>query len=176
MNFNALTKLGPITDDETVARYICHSKYLSGNGKVKTDVFRERREGVKISVYRTDGLTDEQIWILGKERVALRRQRNLYGRADISVFDVKNTNLGGLDLSEKRKVNQLLRKYQKQAEDVRVDIEPSEENNERHAEITYEPFEKSIEKHIAKKLARESRKFLPSSAHVTSLGLHSIRS
>lgn len=168
------SRLGPINCNETVSRFICYSKFIRDNNTLKADAFRERREGIKISIFRIDGLKEAQIWLIGKQEVAEKKKRNLYGRGDLSVHSIKTINLDRIDANDKKSLVKELKAIGKNVGDVSVDVEEAPELHPRHADITYDPFIKSIEKHIAKKLARLSSLRKPSLKYIQDLGLQNI--
>jgi hypothetical protein len=79
-----------VKSDENLSRYIIQSNQIRTSDKtVKYTAFMPAPNG-KTSVFRTSGLQEEDIWEIGNN-VAVQRQRNLYGRAEVAagqVFDV----------------------------------------------------------------------------------------
>jgi hypothetical protein len=59
---------------------------------VKPGAFLPARDGAT-SVYRTRGLTEEEIWILGEAKVTGPTRKTLYGRGDLPVSAVHATGL-----------------------------------------------------------------------------------
>jgi hypothetical protein len=114
--------------DENLSRFIIQSNQIRTSDKtVKYTAFMPAPNG-KTSVFRTSGLQEEDIWEIGNN-VAVQRQRNLYGRADVTaglVFGV------GLSIEAD-------------------DIPP------RHANLTDWPDESSKQMAIALELAASAR-------------------
>lgn len=81
--------MNTIGANEILARYI-YSKhaYRPSDHTVKHTAFRPR-DGKRVSVFRTVGLNENEIWSLGETL----RPKPLRGRADIATLDVLGTGL-----------------------------------------------------------------------------------
>lgn len=163
-----------LNGSQTICRYICDSKFIRKDNTLRHQAFGDTRN-TPISVFIIDQLKENQVWLLGRDQVAMKRKRNLYGGAQLTVIQVRNIKLIENDTSDINQINKILEKHGVNVNDVTVDVVPNTEIHPRHAEITYEPFEKSIEIHIAKKLARLSSLRKPSLKYIQDLGLHIIR-
>lgn len=88
--------LGSVVDPgESLGRYLPEESYFSRrDNAVKPRAFMPPSD-LKLSVFRTDGLSEEQIWEIGEKRViqAMSQAKTLYGRADIKVASVLEVNL-----------------------------------------------------------------------------------
>jgi len=87
---------------------------------------------LRLSVYRSSGLSEATIWELGNQNVAVPRGKPLVGRADILASDVSDSD-----------------------EDLK--LEPDPEPHPLHANITGWPEQKDKQKLIAIKLANKSK-------------------
>lgn len=84
-----------VSTRETLTRYLLSKKLFSrDNNRVKRQAFMPPAE-LKLSVFRTDKLSEFQIWRIGEKRVARKTKppRNLHGRADIKALKVVETGL-----------------------------------------------------------------------------------
>jgi hypothetical protein len=79
--------------DALLNRFLTHKNQFS-TIRVKQNAFMPRDQ--KLSVFLTDGLSSDQIWILGKKNVAI----NIYGRAEIAYVAVSEIGLK-VDLDNK---------------------------------------------------------------------------
>lgn len=77
----------PISDEETVARYVTQSRQFRADGTVRPNVFMPYRR-VELSVTRHLHADEHEIWAIGME-IARGLARTLYGRADICVGHCK---------------------------------------------------------------------------------------
>ncbi len=84
-----------------------------------------RDDSNEISVFRIDGLTEDEIWKIWENSVNRTSNRTLYGRAEITTLEVETQDL---------------------------QVIPDNESN-RHANITGWPTEKSKRLQIAQELA-----------------------
>lgn len=125
---NAL--LEPVKDTEPLARYLLSKKmYSRKNERVKPSAFMPP-SNLRLSVFRTQNLTEKDIWKTGEEEVInkLSTPKTLYGRADLFSSGVRKL---GLELDP--------------------DISPS-----KHVNIIKWPQEKSEQKLKAIELAAEA--------------------
>ncbi len=85
-----------INSDEVVTRYLFSKHHFSIDKKiVKSSAFYPfpKKDFGKISVFRIDDLSDDEIWKLGYNEVALKRQKDILARGDIKVNDIFQINL-----------------------------------------------------------------------------------
>jgi hypothetical protein len=118
----------PVGDNEVLARFIVASKWVRNDGTVKQDAFIPHPY-TALSVTRHLGLSGPEIWVIA-QRVASFQGKNLYGRADLAVSNVKEAKLT-------------------------VNPDPTPENSN-HAEIKGWPPEKSAQKSYAQQLAKDA--------------------
>jgi hypothetical protein len=79
-----------VREEETLARYLYgKSHFRTSTNTVKHHAFMPPSDK-KVSVFRTDGLVEEEIWALGENL----RAEAMAARADITVLNVKATGLG----------------------------------------------------------------------------------
>ena len=74
----------PVADDEWLARFIVNSNEFRQDDTVKPKLFMPFKH-VALSVNRHRDCTEEEIWCVSCN-VAEKRQRRLYGRADITAL------------------------------------------------------------------------------------------
>jgi len=118
--------------DEVLSRYILDKTHIRySNRTVKYSAFLPAPDGTT-SVFRVSGLTEEQVWEVGDREVALKRQKPLVGRADITAAHVLKA---GLELD-------------------------ADNNPPLHANINGWPVERSGQKLIALKLAEDAQLYL----------------
>ena len=68
--------------DEPLARYLIEkTSFVRTQNRVKFKVFMPFH--LAVSVFRTGGLSDSDIWEIGQEEVAGPRNKTLYGRAEV---------------------------------------------------------------------------------------------
>jgi hypothetical protein len=78
----------PIEPLENLSRYIFQSNHIRpSDGTVKFAAFMPDRNG-ETSVFRTSGMSEQNIWEIGNCEVAIRRGKPLLGRADILAREV----------------------------------------------------------------------------------------
>ncbi|MBI5155073.1 hypothetical protein HZA57_07535 [Candidatus Poribacteria bacterium] len=127
----------PVEDGETLARFILHKGHIRGFGtqqaRVRANVFMPGPRG-ELSVFRHTGISERELWELGKTEVAALRGFPLLGRGDLAVCEAR-------------------------AASSSLVIERSEPPRN-HANITGWPTEKASQKIIALALAEASR-FVP---------------
>jgi hypothetical protein len=122
--------LGPIDLSEILSRFILQRNwYRSSDNTVKYAAFMPNPKSGETSVFRTTGISDEEIWLIGEIEVATRRGKPISGRADIETAVVISLSLR---------------------------VVPSEPP-ERHANITGWPDGRSAQKLIAIKLAEKAQ-------------------
>ncbi len=164
--------LGPIDQNEMIARYVLTSRFIrKSNSTVKGGAFEESRAGEYISVCRTDTLTEKETWELGRDYVARPAGKKLYGRATLKVAEAEDNKFSSF--TEKEKIT-LLNEIPEITDlnDIYIRVRPTPNSHPYHADIEYEPFVKSIVKHIAKKLARSALFVSPTPEHIAELCLH----
>ncbi|MFH1421995.1 MAG: hypothetical protein ABIH42_04695 [Planctomycetota bacterium] len=121
----------PVAKDELLARYIVFSKWIHKQDySVRQDAFIPPSNNLKLSVTRHWKLTETNIWSIGKA-VAQKRERTLYGRADVATYHVS-------------------------AQKLNVEPQPMQDNPN-HANITGWPTEKDSIKMYALEIARCAR-------------------
>ena len=81
-----------IDPDEVVARYLLSSSDFSYS-RVKPRALEPSPIDQCTSVFRIDGLTENEIWDMGTRFVAEPRAKRVRARADITVSSVINSNL-----------------------------------------------------------------------------------
>jgi hypothetical protein len=92
-----------ISNDELISRYIVSkSGFKSSTGEVKYStympMYNEKDDCLETSVFRTDGLKEEEIWHTGEENVSKPRDKTLIGRSELVVQQVKR--VGNLAVEE----------------------------------------------------------------------------
>jgi|SRR5450756_319239 len=80
-----------VTDSELIARFIVSSKWFRRDQTVRQDAFIPHPHP-DLSVTRHKSFSENEIWNVGQE-IANKRPATLYGRADISVEDVRKQKL-----------------------------------------------------------------------------------
>jgi len=121
--------LPPVDLLEILSRFILQTNWFStSENRVKYAAFLPNKDG-ETSVFRSSGISNNEIWDIGEREVSIKRGKPIYGRADISVTNVIS-------------------------KDLRV---ISSEPPERHANITGWPDEKSKQMVIAVQLAAEAQ-------------------
>jgi hypothetical protein len=116
----------PVDGTEKLSRFILFSKWFRSDNTIKPDAFIPSPH-VELSVTRQRNISEVELWDLGKD-VSIKRNKTLYGRADILADSVIKQNLT---------------------------IEPSEPPLN-HANIKGYPDDKSKQKLIALELAAEA--------------------
>ena len=83
-----------INPDEVVTRYLLSSSHYSvNNSRVKPRALEPSPSDQSTSVFRVNGLGEDEIWDMGTRLVVGQRAEQLHARADISVSDVLNLSL-----------------------------------------------------------------------------------
>jgi hypothetical protein len=122
--------LTPVDPSETLSRFILQSNwYRTSDNTVKYAAFMPNPKDNKTSVFRTSGVSNDDIWNIGDREVSARLGKPILGRADIYASNVTERDL---------------------------EVIPSEPP-EKHANITSWPQEASKQKVIAIELASEAR-------------------
>ena len=122
-----------VSAEENITRFINQKTYFrSSDGTVRHNAFIPSPSG-EVSVYRTTGINDSEIYQIGNEFFADITGKPLMGRADIVASEIAKRELR---------------------------IEPDEEPHPRHANICGYPDEKSRQKLIAVELAAEAVLYL----------------
>lgn len=81
-----------ISTSEQLSRFVLyHSHVKSSDSTVRYAAFLPK-DG-QTSVFRVSGIADSDIWDIGNDEVAFKRNLPLVGRADISVAAVLNSGL-----------------------------------------------------------------------------------
>lgn len=115
---------------ETLARFIMQRNWLrTSDNTVKHAAFMPNPQNGETSVFRIDGISDQDVWQIGDHEVAARRGKPLLGRADIPALNVM-------------------------AKDLQI---VPNEPPPRHANIVGWPEEKSKQLQIAIELAAEAQ-------------------
>jgi hypothetical protein len=84
----------PIEPSEILSRYIFTEKYFRKDNSVKWQAFKPKNN--ETSVYRTSGLSENDIWNIGRD-VEFLTGRSLEGRADIRTSSVLDVNLSVIE-------------------------------------------------------------------------------
>ena len=101
---------------EKLARYIRYGSHFSvATNRVKHEAFLPHKNSEDLSVFRISGLSENQVWVIGREYVQ-QGGRPIKARADLRASDVYETNLK---------------------------VIPDEQSHECHANITPFPIERS---------------------------------
>lgn len=83
-----------IDQTEIVSRYIMDKNcYAATKNRVKYSAFMPSKNG-EVSVYRISGISEHEIWDIGKKYVAEKRNKKLRARADLPVRKISNERLG----------------------------------------------------------------------------------
>ena len=123
-----------VDPSERITRYLLSkSEFVKTKGKVKHNAFMPPPTGKK-SVYRTSGLTENEIWNIGKQFVAKPRNKTLRARGDIAASDIQERGL---------------------------QIIPDKTPHPKHADIVGWPSEKHDQLMIAKILESKASLHLP---------------
>jgi len=84
-----------INSQEIISRYLTSKKWYSRvNDIVKPQAFMPPPD-LRFSVYRTDNLSESEIWKIGLKKVIakMKKPKTLYGRADIRALNILEINL-----------------------------------------------------------------------------------
>ena len=118
-----------VPPDEILARFIFSKSHFSvTNKEVKFKAFTPPSNSEDLSVYRISGLSESEVWAIGKEYV--QGERTLRARADLSAEVVYENNL---------------------------EVISDPDIHELHANITPFPADKRSRDHIARNLALASK-------------------
>ncbi len=86
-------KADSVQSDEILSRYIFDKNwYRSLDQSVMYTAFMPRSDDLHVSVFRTSGLGEPNVWSIG-ERVGQESHRTLRGRGDIVAVEVRKQNL-----------------------------------------------------------------------------------
>ena len=123
--------LPTIGEDERITRYILDrkGKFSRESVTVSYKAFLPAPDG-DTSVFRTSAMSDEDVWLVGRDFVAGPQDRTVYARADISAASISSTGLTLL---------------------------PDPEPHYAHANISSWPKEKDERQQLALELANSSR-------------------
>ncbi len=72
---------------EILSRFVLNKRYIRSNNTVRWNAFLPDKNG-ETSVFRTSGISNNEIWDIGEREVAVSQEKPMLGRADISVDDV----------------------------------------------------------------------------------------
>ncbi len=124
-----------ISAHEILARFLVQSNQFGlGNNRVKPNAFMPHPDRMDLSVFRIEGLEDEETWRIGEEHVATPRDKKLYGAGKIAASSFQKHQLHVV----------------------------SNEPPARHADILDWPKEKDAQKLIALELSSEATLVLKS--------------
>jgi len=85
--------LPPIDSLEILSRFILQTNWFSSSkNRVKYAAFIPNRNG-ETSVFRTSGITNDEIWNIGDREVSIKRNKLILGRADIRTINVMSKDL-----------------------------------------------------------------------------------
>jgi hypothetical protein len=121
-----------ITDTERISRFILDERHLRPTQKFRA--FEPPSNETVISVSRTDGLVDDEVWAHADTHVGQPSGRTVAGRGDFTRPDARDVEAGGF----------------------RLDVEPDEHPDPpRHASVVGYPAieEKEIRRSLAQQLA-----------------------
>ena len=119
-----------VPPDEKLARFIFSKSHFSvTNKEVKFKAFTPPLNSDNLSVFRISGLSDSEVWTIGREYVQ-REGRSIKARADLSASDVYENKL---------------------------EVIPDKQGHELHANITLFPVDKRARDSLARKLALASQ-------------------
>lgn len=77
-----------VSENERISRFLLDKGHIRTSDKtVKYNAFMPPKTG-KLSVYRTEGVAEAEIWNIGQEKVAAIRKSPLIGRADLLAQDI----------------------------------------------------------------------------------------
>lgn len=83
----------PVQSSEILSRYIfAESHYSTSDQRVMYTAFMPRSDDLSVSVFRTSGLSEHDVWSIGKS-VGKVSDRGLHGRGDIVAAEVTGQNL-----------------------------------------------------------------------------------
>ena len=126
--------IAPVTEAERLSRFVLDRKHFDAD-RVKFRAFEPPPGEVTLSVSRTDGLTEPEVWRHGDKWVAEPNGRTIYARGDFNLKQVREVQQGGFGLS------------------VAPDEEP-----ERHANVVGWPTieQKEVRRSLAQQLAAQA--------------------
>ncbi len=79
---------GPVSPSEPTSRFITQKKWIkSSTNTVRHNAFMPNKDG-EVSIYRTNGLDEPQIYDIGQRYMAGILGKPLIGRAEIFVSDI----------------------------------------------------------------------------------------
>lgn len=78
----------PIQPEENLSRYIVDKNYYRADGTVRHNAFMPAKADSKVSIYRSQDLTEREIWEIGQNFVANVQNKSLSGRADILARNI----------------------------------------------------------------------------------------
>ena len=83
----------PIDSLEILSRFVLQTNWFSSSkNRVKYAAFIPNRNG-ETSVFRTSGITNDEIWNIGDREVSIKRNKPILGRADIRTINVMSKDL-----------------------------------------------------------------------------------
>jgi len=88
----------PVSEKENLAKYLFGKlgkkpKELYTDGRVKGVAFRPPRKNLSLSVYRTDELSENEIWEIGDKYVGKARGKDITARANLVTKDILSEGL-----------------------------------------------------------------------------------
>ena len=88
----------PISERERISRFLVQSSHFAkSKAKVKVGAFMPPTSG-KLSICRSEGLTEAEIWQIGLKYVA-SQSRSVKARADLLASDILSTGYNGKNLA-----------------------------------------------------------------------------
>jgi hypothetical protein len=82
-----LFKANSVSSNERITRYLFSNKSFRADSSLKHNEFMPPKN-YRWSVYRTLTLSETEIWGIGKEVVAPKREQPLIGRGDLSAHKI----------------------------------------------------------------------------------------
>jgi hypothetical protein len=88
---NAPAEPPPVEGTETLARFVFWENHIRKDKTVKSNAFLPPTN-LRLSVFRHDDLSEEQLWEIGTG-LPVNPPRRLHGRADFKAIEAYNQNL-----------------------------------------------------------------------------------
>lgn len=83
---------GVVNSEEVITRFLFSSKSFRADGTLRHSEFMPPKNW-RMSVYRTDNLSDEEVLAVGKTYVEPERGKPIIGRADLKAIEIYNCGL-----------------------------------------------------------------------------------
>ncbi len=85
-----------VNPDESLARYLTHRKHIRPSTQTVSSRAFEPPSDLRLSVFRIDGLSIEEVWEIGHVNVvnAMSPPGKLYGMGSVKAFAVRDVQLG----------------------------------------------------------------------------------